>query len=539
MKRGPVLFFALFLVAKVRGAAPNPMECQESEYLDEHRKCIPCRECGPGWELSKECGYGEGRDAHCTACPPRRFKDSWGFHGCKPCLSCPLINRVQKSNCTTTSNAACGECLPGFYSKTRIGGLQDLECIPCTKQTPSSEPQCSSRTSLVKITIPTVAPQDTALLVLTSSALVIIVLVLLALAIICCKRFWKSQCQRVFLRTQNFSAQRVMFQASAMPSRFPCEEQMSSSCCLGVKNLSPCSWQAEVPGPVEPVQLISNGEAIGLQIPALQPNLEEIAVSPNPKSQLVRSVLETQPLIRNSGSSNFSAGGPSSSDARQGTAGFTEASTPLSSCASEMQPRWPHAPVECTELDLQKFSTQAEFMGTKSQEDAEKQVAQSIWRHTDELTLEVPLFGAPLITQSELVLEAVRGSSSSFQIPIAESREQPMNDVLSLVSEISSVTQGLPIVQLPHSLVLSLGFQLDPCLSGLKNFSHVGVALGVPSHLVSRMSGFKQLVAHLASSGDTVTVPALARVLQQLQRFDALLLLCDHFILSRAQGCQH
>uniref|UniRef100_A0A674HXV8 Ectodysplasin A2 receptor n=1 Tax=Terrapene triunguis TaxID=2587831 RepID=A0A674HXV8_9SAUR len=263
------------------------MECQESEYLDEHRKCVPCRECGPGWELSKECGYGEGRDAQCTACPPRRFKDSWGFHGCKTCLSCPLINRVQKSNCTATSNAACGECLPGFYSKTRIGGLQDLECIPCTKQTPSSEPQCT--TTLVKVVIPTVPPQDTALLVLTSSALVIIVLVLLALAIICCKRFWKSQCQQ------------------------------------------------------------------GLQIPALQPNLEAIAVSPNPKSQLARSVLETQPLIRNSGSSDCS-----------GTAGFTEALTPLSSCASEMHPKWPHAPVECTELDLQKFSTQAEFMGTKT-----------------------------------------------------------------------------------------------------------------------------------------------------------------------------
>ncbi|KAM7159822.1 tumor necrosis factor receptor superfamily member 27 isoform 5-T6 [Macrochelys suwanniensis] len=399
MKKVPALLFTLFLVTEVRGAAPNPMECQESEYLDERRKCVPCRECGPGWELSKECGYGEGRDAQCTACPPRRFKDSWGFHGCKPCLSCPLINRVQKSSCTATSNAACGECLPGFYSKTRIGGLQDLECIPCTKQTPSSEPQCSSRTSLVKEAIPTVPPQDTALLVLTSSALVIIVLVLLALAIICCKHFWKSQCQRVFLRTQSFSAQRVMFQASAMPSGFPCEEQMSSPCCLGVKNLSPCSRQAE--GPVEPVQFISDGEAIGLQIPALQTNLEAIAISPNPKSQL------------------------------------------------------------------------------------------------------------------------------------------QMNDVLSLVSEISSATQGLPISQLPHSLVLSLGFQLDPCLSGLKNFSHVGVELGVPSHLVSRMSGFKQLVAHLASSGDTVTVPALARVLQRLQRFDALLLLCDHFILSQAQGCQH
>lgn len=53
-----------------------------------------------------------------------------------------------------------------------------------------------SRTNLVKVAIPTVPPQDTALLALTSSALVIIVLVLLALSIIYCKRFWKSQCQR-------------------------------------------------------------------------------------------------------------------------------------------------------------------------------------------------------------------------------------------------------------------------------------------------------------------------------------------------------
>ncbi|XP_067405779.1 tumor necrosis factor receptor superfamily member 27 [Emydura macquarii macquarii] len=479
MKRGSVLVFTLFLVTEVQGAALSPMECQENEYLDERRKCILCRECGPGWELSKECGYGEGIDARCTACPPRRFKDSWGHHGCKPCLSCPLINRVQKSNCTATSNAACGKCLPGFYSKTRIGGLQDLECIPCTKQTPSSEPQCSSKTSLVKVVIPTEPLQETALLVLISSALVTIVLVLLAFSVIYCKRFWKSQCQRgthgdermdagtksgtqehgirdagtrtqdqehrntnglqdsVFLGTQSFSAQRVLFRASALPSRFPCEEQMSSSCCLGVKNLSPCSGQAE--GPIEPVHFISDGEAIGLQIPALQSSSEVIAVRPSPKSQLARSILETQPLIRNSGCSDCFVGGSSSSDARQGPAGFSEALTPLS-CASEMQPRWPHAPVECTELDLQKFSTQVEFMGIKSQEDAEKQAAQRVRRQRDELTLEVPLCGAPMITHSEVVLEPARGSSSSFQNPAAESGEQPVDDVLSLVSEISSAT---------------------------------------------------------------------------------------------------
>ncbi|NXO49112.1 TNR27 factor, partial [Aramus guarauna] len=281
------------------------MACQESEYLDEHGKCIPCRNCMPGQELSKDCGDGGGGDAQCVACPPRKFKDSWGYHGCKPCLSCTLINRVQKSNCTATTNAVCGECLPGFYRKARISGQLDWECIPCTKQTPSSEPQCRSRTNLVKVAIPTVPPQDTALLALTSSALVIIVLVLLALSIIYCKRFWKSQCQR-------------------------------------------------------------DGEAVGLQLPSLQlePDLSPaIVVGTASKAQLGRSLLESQPLIRASGRGDCLAGVRPPSDLRQGQPGTAEVLAPLSSCASEMQHKWPHAPVECTELDLQKFSSQAEFVG--------------------------------------------------------------------------------------------------------------------------------------------------------------------------------
>ncbi|NXP48957.1 TNR27 factor, partial [Heliornis fulica] len=282
------------------------MECQESEYL-EHGKCTPCRTCMPGQELSKDCGDGSGGDAQCVACPPRKFKDSWGHHGCKPCLSCSLINRIQKSNCTATANAVCGECLPGFYRKARISGQLDWECIPCTKQTPSSEPQCRSRTNLVKVAVPTVPPQDTALLALTSSALVIIVLVLLALSIIYCKRFWKSQCQR-------------------------------------------------------------DGEAVGLQLPSLQLESDmstATAVGTASKAQLSRSLLESQPLIRASGHSDCLAAGRPPSNPRQGQPGSAEAMVPLSSCASEMQHKWPHTPVECTELDLQKFSSQAEFVGSE------------------------------------------------------------------------------------------------------------------------------------------------------------------------------
>ncbi|XP_009959899.1 PREDICTED: tumor necrosis factor receptor superfamily member 27 [Leptosomus discolor] len=493
------------------------MECQESEYLDENRKCIPCRKCMPGQELSKDCGDGSGADAQCVACPPRKFKDSWGHHGCKPCLSCTLINRIQKSNCTATTNAVCGECLPGFYRKARISGQLDWECIPCTKQTPSSEPQCRSRTNLVKVAVPTVPPQDTALLALTSSALVIIVLVLLALSIIYCKRFWKSQCQQVFLRTQNFSGQQAMFPTAAAPSRFLCEEQMTSPCCLGVTNLSPCYRQAE--GPVEAVQFISDGEAVGLQLPSLQLEMDlpsAIAVSGASKAQLSRSLLESQPLIWASGRSDCLAGVLPPSDPRQGQPGTVEALAPLSSCASEMQHKWPHAPVECTELDLQKFSTQAEFVDGERLEDTASRAAQR-----------VP-------AESGAGQERARHSPSAFPNPTAESREQPVDDAQSLMTQISSTAKGLPVAELPHSLVQSLASLLDTSLNGVKNFSHVALELGVAPQLLGRISGFEQLIAHFTYSGDAITIPLLAQALQRLQRFDALLLLCDHFALSQA-----
>ncbi|XP_077163792.1 tumor necrosis factor receptor superfamily member 27 isoform X3 [Paroedura picta] len=193
--RGAALLFALMLATEAAHPLANPVECQASEYLDDRGKCAPCRECGPGLELSKECGYGEGGDSQCVLCRPRRFKENWGHHGCKPCLSCTLINRIQKSQCTASLNAVCGACFPGFYSKTQIGGLQDLECVPCTEQTPPSEPQCRPRVTLEKAGNPAGLTLDKALVVFTSSALLIILLVSL-LSLLYCQRFWKSQCQR-------------------------------------------------------------------------------------------------------------------------------------------------------------------------------------------------------------------------------------------------------------------------------------------------------------------------------------------------------
>lgn len=52
-------------------------------------------------------------------CRSSRFKEDRSLQKCKPCLDCGLINRFQKGNCSTTSNAVCGDCLPGSVSGVR------------------------------------------------------------------------------------------------------------------------------------------------------------------------------------------------------------------------------------------------------------------------------------------------------------------------------------------------------------------------------------------------------------------------------------
>lgn len=168
-----------------------------------------------------------------------------------------------------------------------------------------------------------------------------------------------------------------------------------------------------VSGPVEAVQFISDGEAVGLQLPSLQPEMDlppAVLVGAASKAQLGRSLLESQPLIRAPGRGDCLAGVLPPSDARQGQPGVVEALAPLSSCASEMQHKWPHAPVECTELDLQKFSTQAEFVGGERSEEAASRAAQR------------------MPTESGGVgREGAQHPPSAFPNPTATSGEQPVS----------------------------------------------------------------------------------------------------------------
>ncbi|XP_037632126.1 tumor necrosis factor receptor superfamily member 19 [Sebastes umbrosus] len=170
------------------GAEEESRECREQEYKDRFGNCKPCKQCDAGQELSKECGFGYGEDARCVPCRSSRFKEDRSLQKCKPCLDCGLINRFQKGNCSTTSNAVCGDCLPGYYRKTKLSGFQDMECIPCGDPPPPYEPHCSGRVNLVPLPSVVTSPRDMALAAVICSALATVLLALLVLCVIYCKR---------------------------------------------------------------------------------------------------------------------------------------------------------------------------------------------------------------------------------------------------------------------------------------------------------------------------------------------------------------
>ncbi|ELR61469.1 Tumor necrosis factor receptor superfamily member 19, partial [Bos mutus] len=151
----------------------------------------------------QECGFGYGEDAQCVKCRPHRFKEDWGSQKCKPCLDCALLSRFQKANCSATGDAVCGDCLPGFYRKTKLVGFQDMECVPCGDPPPPYEPHCTSKVNLVRIPSTASSPRDTALAAVICSALATVLLALLVLCVIYCKRQFVEKKPSWSLRAQD------------------------------------------------------------------------------------------------------------------------------------------------------------------------------------------------------------------------------------------------------------------------------------------------------------------------------------------------
>uniref|UniRef100_A0A8C9JU03 TNFR-Cys domain-containing protein n=1 Tax=Panthera tigris altaica TaxID=74533 RepID=A0A8C9JU03_PANTA len=160
------------------------MDCQENEYWDQWGQCVTCQLCGPGQELSKVSPSDQ--DTYFCHILGTSLATEWGHHRCQTCITCAVIHHIQKANCTAISNAVCGDCLPRC-----IGRLQDQECIPCTKQTPTYEVQCAFQLSLMKADVHTEATP-----VAMMSSLLVFTLVFLGLFFLYCKQFFNRHCQR-------------------------------------------------------------------------------------------------------------------------------------------------------------------------------------------------------------------------------------------------------------------------------------------------------------------------------------------------------
>ncbi|XP_044538824.1 tumor necrosis factor receptor superfamily member 27 [Gracilinanus agilis] len=249
-----------------------------------------------------------------------------------------------------------------FYCKTRIGGLQDQECISCTKQTPVSEVQCAFRLSSVKLEVPTAPPQEATLMVLTSSVLIVFVLALISFAVFYCKRFLKRQFRHGFIGSPDFRGQRELSQTSDYAG--PCASRE-----LGMKNLGPVIEQNGAFDSIsggflflaceDSVQFVADGPASRTEG---NEQLHHFHLSRDPyPGQLVcnaaAAAADTRALIHAcppSEAQTESLGNPPT----------------LPSCASETQSCWAHAPVECTELDLHKFSSCSPYAGAEGHREA-------------------------------------------------------------------------------------------------------------------------------------------------------------------------
>ncbi|KAI4904204.1 hypothetical protein NFI96_010668, partial [Prochilodus magdalenae] len=191
------------------------MDCAGDEYY-LHGECRKCQQCPPGQQLKEECGYGVGVSAAkgstvCVQCEERWFKGEWGSHSCRMCQTCRRLNRQEITPCTRTHNAACGGCLPGFYSKRRLDGLQDLECLPCGSA-PFRNAQCRSEEDNVGSVQSSDAPPHNATVVMITCVAAVAMVTVLFVTMV--------------LMYRGFSSLRNLFKDPFQSLTYPCSVSM-------------------------------------------------------------------------------------------------------------------------------------------------------------------------------------------------------------------------------------------------------------------------------------------------------------------------
>ncbi|CAJ1058845.1 tumor necrosis factor receptor superfamily member 19 [Xyrichtys novacula] len=105
--------------------------CSETEFLHLNGICVACPVCGPGEQLSEDCGFGDAGQGVCILCEEGRFSADTSVAPCMRCIQCNLLNRLEKSACSPSSDAQCGQCLPGYYELRTMTGEAELPCLPC------------------------------------------------------------------------------------------------------------------------------------------------------------------------------------------------------------------------------------------------------------------------------------------------------------------------------------------------------------------------------------------------------------------------
>ena len=116
--------------------------CDQTEFFHPNGTCVACPVCGPGEQLSEvthtalnndnttvcplatwlqvciihqtqDCGFGDGGESVCILCEDGKFSADTGVAPCMRCTQCHLLNRLEKTACSPSSDAQCGRCLPG------------------------------------------------------------------------------------------------------------------------------------------------------------------------------------------------------------------------------------------------------------------------------------------------------------------------------------------------------------------------------------------------------------------------------------------
>ncbi|KAG7484250.1 hypothetical protein MATL_G00047440 [Megalops atlanticus] len=485
------------------------MDCSEKEYYYKG-ECHICQQCGPGQELSEECGYGSGAHAYCTSCNVRFYKEDWGHHNCKLCQSCKRVNRHELFPCTTRSNAVCGECLPGFYSKTRIDGLQDAECMPCVPSS-GSERQCSrSRgVGVEKVWSSQAPPPQAAVAAAICGALVTVAVALSVLLFVYCRCTSFRKLFKGRDRSQSGSRseynQAITGNVETLILNLEKEVQVSVPCKGSAAEDSPASLRSclkacAFPGP--PVTASDH-----------QPRYPS-------------SLSETQPLMGSSTCSNCSLGCVSqkssgSTNSREylmepPRALFDEANL---YCASDQQERRRHAPVECTELDFNS-SIVVDGNVASAEITASKQATGGSAETLSEEQLTSPS-AHPMQSNNSCLNRNQQCSCNNFRC------SNMVPNVLSLLKRSCLLMQGVHLGMLPQAVVESLASKLDPAFPGVKNYQQVALELGVPPEVLQNLRGFNHVFQYLSTS-TLHTVPDLLNTFHHLQRFDTLLLLCEY-----------